>query len=142
MATRVKVLRNTFNKSQYKKYETLLRLVWAMIRESYPNGNSGYAENDVQTLFGHHSVYPGARFEHLVVSAEHGDPHSCGFYVVDPSRLSKQDMEDIEFLLSPTADNKTTIYRRWQQKRPYATPATSIPLESAIEEEWVWKIAA
>lgn len=101
MAKHIKLLKNTFNKAQYRKWALLREVIGWIKEESYPNGNSGYCDSQVMRLFQIHPAVPGL-LKGVVTRNIWGDPHTCGSMTVDPSLLTK----DQEETLSKLLDNK------------------------------------
>lgn len=99
MAKHIKVLKNTHNKSQYRKWALIKAAIGCLKQESYPNGNSGYCDSQVMRLFQIHSAVKGL-LTGVVVKNIWGDPHTCGSLTINPSLLSKEDEEVLSKLLN------------------------------------------
>ena len=89
MATTIKLIKNTHNKNQWAKYELLEQFVVSLPRESYPNGNMGFCQKACRDLFQNESC----PYQGLLVEYKHGDPRTMHHMVLDPSRLTKEQME-------------------------------------------------
>ena len=99
MAKQIKVLKNTHNKRQFRKWALMKEAISWVKEESYPNGNSGYCDSQVMRLFQIHPAVPGL-LNNVVVKNVWGDAHTCGSLTIDPSLLSKEDEEVLRSLLS------------------------------------------
>ena len=98
MAKHIKLLRNTYNKAQFRKWALLKEAINWLKEESYPNGNSGYCESQVMRLFQIHSAVKGL-LTGVVVKNTWGDAHTCGSMTIDPSLLTKDQEEMLSKLL-------------------------------------------
>ncbi len=88
---RVKILKNTFNKSQFNKWVLLSQLV-AQIMPA----DSGYNSSQFRALFGTH-----AAFANVVVKHRSGDdPLTSATATLDPSLLTAEQCNRIKRLLS------------------------------------------
>ena len=96
MATTITILKNTFNKSQWEKYNTLRNLVLSIKGESYPNGNSGLDQSQCRRLFqGLFGSYE-ATYPNLLVDYRNGDARTMNHMVLDPNRLTTAQLEQIK----------------------------------------------
>ena len=98
MAKHIKLLKNTFNKAQFRKWSLIKEAIGWVKEESYPNGNSGYCDSEVMRLFQIHSAVPGL-LSGVVSKNVWGDASTCGSVTIDPSLLSKEDEEMLSKLL-------------------------------------------
>ena len=100
MATTIRIIKNTFNKAQWVKYNTLREVVLSIKEECYPNGNAGFDQVVCRRLFqgllgSYEPTYPG-----LLVKYYNGDPSTMNHMVLDPSRLTSDQVEDMKKRLS------------------------------------------
>lgn len=100
MATKVNVIKNTFNKSQFKKYNAILQLVRMIPRENYPNGNSGYSDSVIRNLFSGKHLVGTALFRNILQKKVKGDAYSVGFVSLNPSLLTSDQLEKLEKALT------------------------------------------
>ena len=96
MATTITILKNTFNKSQWEKYDTLKRFVCSLPTESYPNGNSGFDQVSCRRLFQGLIGRYEPMYQGLLVDYRNGDPITMNHMVLDPSRLTSAQLEQIK----------------------------------------------
>ena len=96
MATKVNVIKNTFNKSQFKKYNAILQLLSIIPRERYHNGNSGYSDSIVRNLFSGKHLVGTALFRNILQKKVKGDAYSVGFVSLNPSLLTSDQLEKLE----------------------------------------------
>ena len=99
MAKQIKVLKNTHNKRQYRKWALMKEAISWVKEESYSNGNSGYCDSQVMRLFQIHPAVPGL-LNNVVVKNVWGDAHTCGSLTIDPSLLSKEDEDLLSSLMT------------------------------------------
>lgn len=99
MAKHIKLLKNTFNKSQFRKWNLLNQAIGCLKQEEYPNGNFGYCDSQVMRLFQIHPAVPGL-LNNVVTKNVWGNAYTCGSLTIDPSHLTKEDEEVLRSLLS------------------------------------------
>ncbi len=106
---RVKILKNTFNKSQFNKWVLLSQLVAQLKYEIMP-ADSGYNSSQFRALFGN-SSYAGAAFANVVVKHRDGDPltSATATATLDPSLLTAEQCNRIKRLLSWDFNSPTNI---------------------------------
>lgn len=110
---RVTIVKNTFNKAQFKKHAALTKLVSGLKWESMP-ADSGYCQHQVRTLFGGHCYYTNAPFGNTVVADRAGDPLTSGWIKVDPSKLTAEQVAHIERLTAPSPTRPdVSVLRQW-----------------------------
>lgn len=105
---RVKILKNTFNKSQFNKWTLLCQLVTQLKYENMP-ADSGYNSSQFRALFGTHSYYIGAAFANVVVKHRDGDPLTSASATLDPSLLTSEQCNRIKRLLSWDLKSPTNL---------------------------------
>ncbi len=120
---RVTIVKQTFNKTQFRKHAALTKLVSGLKYETMP-ADSGYCQTQVRTLFGTHSFYPNAPFANLVVAKRYGDPLTSGWIKLDPSLLSAEQVAHIERLTAPSPTRPdVSVLRQWFWERDVPFPA-------------------
>ena len=120
---RVTIVKNTFNKSQFRKHALLSKLVSGLKWESMP-ADSGYCQHQVRTLFGGHCYYTNAPFAEIVIAKRSGDPLTSGHIKLDPSLLTAEQVAHIERLIAPSAARPdVTVVRAWFWERDVPFPA-------------------
>ena len=125
MAKHIKLLKNTFNKSQYRKWDLVNQAIGWLKEESYPNGNSGYCDSQVMRLFQIHSAVPGL-LNNVVTKNVWGDAHTCGSLTIDPSLLSKEDEDLLSSLMTKVQHGKYQL-----PKLKFILAGMPIPTETA-----------
>lgn len=105
----VKILKNTYNKAQFNKYQAVVKLLEGVLYESSCNGNSGHSDSECQMLFSSKNGY----FGNIVVNKISGDPSSCAFIRLDPSLLSKEQVQ-----VALAIGGKDQVLRTWFRNKP------------------------
>lgn len=105
MAKHIKLLKNTFNKSQFRKWDLVNQAIGCLKKESYSNGNSGYCDSQVMRLFQLHPAVPGL-LDNVVVKNVWGDAYTCGSLTVDPSHLTKEGEDLLSSLMTKVQHGK------------------------------------
>lgn len=105
----IKVVKNTFNKAQHKKYQAVIKLLEGVLYESCCNGNSGYNDSECNMLFNTRNGF----FGNIVAKKILGDPTSCGFIRLDPSLLTSEQTE-----VANTIGGKDQVLRNWFRNKP------------------------
>jgi len=82
-----------FNKSRATKAQLLEQLVWALPTQSFPNGNSGYASEYIRPVL--------AYLDNCIVRQVAGDPHTPDYALLDASKLTKEQLDQIKAWLVP-----------------------------------------
>lgn len=98
---RVKILKNTFNKSQFNKWVLLSQLVAQLKYENMPADSDS---SQFRALFG-----TGAAFANAVVKHRDGDPLTSATATLDPSLLTAEQCNRIKRLLSWDFNSPTNI---------------------------------
>ena len=105
----IKIVKNTFNKAQHKKYQAVVKLLEGVLYESSCNGNSGYSDSECNMLFSSRNGF----FGNIVVNKVNGSPSSCGFIRLNPSLLTNEQMQ-----VANAIGGKDNILRQWFRNKP------------------------